>query len=1002
MNRRVVLAFLAVLLITAPVIAFEDFKLSGSESVDALRCIQTKQALFISNTGDETSAYNVEISGAAAQWAEAVPGRFLLEPGQTSAVNVTLDTPCDASGSAELNTLFITDNGLEQSITQTVNVGVMQDIDLTPIVYSASVKPCEPTTFKVGLNNTAPFAETYDIKVINPSKIALNIQQKEKSVYLLNNETRTLSIDVIPTDCSQSGTAALTLQVNTKVTELQAELDLALTIRPEGMAALSMREDRILTDYRPSTASVEITNKGVIKSTYDISVTGAPWAKANISMIDLFPDETKSIPLILTPPRGTAPMGEYHLNVSAKTGKAAYSIDVPVRIYEPSWLKQQFTDHLGRTLLVCIAIIAGIILIVAIIIWLFDYYSSEEYKRSREERAKRRAEKAKLKEKLKAEKAKLKAKRKADKIKLKEKRKAEKAKKKADKAKLKAQRKAEKAKLRAQRKSEKAKRKAEKIRLKAQRKSEKAKRKAEKIRLKAQRKADKAHEREKRKADKIKLKEQRKAEKEHARLLKEKERQKEIDTKQREQEALDRDRMKAVAALDKERQKELDRKKREQEAIESQRRKELERMKREEERRQGKEFFAAATLAAERELRKNNVIVPKRTLEGKDPRYTIWWLALLLVILAVAAIVTWNYVPFLVDYTEQILVGIGCALIIIVILIFIELSMGQRQRVYRLKIIKPKKLALQTRWKTGIGEIGLTVNQVLSKVIVRVWRGNKPTQFVAHDDAVLEYFGVEGKGMVDDDVDSIDLRFAVPKRWLDKRLIDPARVKLARFKDNWKQVETELVSEDKDNYYYSAEVDSFGHFAIVGKEGSLKPKEPPVKLPWPLILAVLVLIIVIGGAYALSTFTPAPYVPQLPAEEVNGIPAQYWPVNTQHTLNISKAFIDPDNETLAITYTPVQDMVVTVKDGLVTFMPKKDFVGERNITFVATDSEGGKASSNAVPLIVYNPPPMTMMQQIGSYAKDYLVYIIVAVCVLVALILAIEYRAPLKKFLDED
>jgi PGF-pre-PGF domain-containing protein len=550
-------------------------------------------------------------------------------------------------------------------------------------------------------------------------------------------------------------------------------------------------------------------------------------------------------------PSNTTAQGDYHLNVTATVGKAAYSKDVAIRLYEPSWLTRQFTEHLGRTLLIAIAAIVVLFIIIAIIVRIYGHFTSEEH-----------------------------------------------AQKKADKKRLRAEREAERQKLR-----------------------------------QAQ--------------------------------------EKEAERKRREAEAA---------------------RKKEETRIQ----KEIEHRKREDEKRQSDEYFARATAAAERELRKKNVLVARRTLEGRETSYRWVWFLVLLLLVAAVAVVAWLYPWIWQTYPLYVAIGVGIAIILILVLILEEYARGKRQRVFRFKALNKGKRTLATSWNTGVNELTLAVKQVLAKCRLCIRRGRKPSAFMAYEGMAYDYFTIEGKDIEDKDVDGIKVRFAVKKSWLRRNNINPDKVRLAHFTDAWRTTTAEVIGEDKKKVYYSADA-SFGNYAIVAKVAGKARKSAA----WSWVLSIFILLILIGGSYALTFFATPQVVPAI-VPGTKGIAPQYWPMNTDHTLALSTWFVDPDNDTLAYTYTPVQDIIVTVTNSVATFSPNKDFLGERTIQFTASDGKGGKVKSNEVRLVVYQPPTPTPLGMIGTFCTQYLLYIAIVAVVLVVIILGFEYRAPLKKFLDED
>ncbi|MFP4559123.1 MAG: PGF-pre-PGF domain-containing protein, partial [Archaeoglobaceae archaeon] len=80
------------------------------------------------------------------------------------------------------------------------------------------------------------------------------------------------------------------------------------------------------------------------------------------------------------------------------------------------------------------------------------------------------------------------------------------------------------------------------------------------------------------------------------------------------------------------------------------------------------------------------------------------------------------------------------------------------------------------------------------------------------------------------------IEFKVSKDWIDENGYDPEDIVLLKFKEGWQELQTELVDEDEDYYYYEATVDSFSIFAIsspMRTSISPPPTQPTTPTPQP-------------------------------------------------------------------------------------------------------------------------------------------------------------------------
>ena len=134
-----------------------------------------------------------------------------------------------------------------------------------------------------------------------------------------------------------------------------------------------------------------------------------------------------------------------------------------------------------------------------------------------------------------------------------------------------------------------------------------------------------------------------------------------------------------------------------------------------------------------------------------------------------------------------------------------------------------------------------------------------------------------------------------------------------------------------------------------------------------------------------------------------GIPAQVWDEDTTKTLNLTEYFQDPDNDELVFEHTLLEHVSVSVdEDGIATLIPDKNWHGTEFVRFTADDGKGGNVSSNTVRLTVNDAEEEPFMDRMKTAFSTYSNYVMVGVLILVILILLIEFRKPIMKFLEED
>ena len=126
-------------------------------------------------------------------------------------------------------------------------------------------------------------------------------------------------------------------------------------------------------------------------------------------------------------------------------------------------------------------------------------------------------------------------------------------------------------------------------------------------------------------------------------------------------------------------------------------------------------------------------------------------------------------------------------------------------------------------------------------------------------------------------------------------------------------------------------------------------------LLWFLILVFAISVVVV---YALGG---TPYFPQAEhyLTESEETDALQWAEDTSYTFNISQYVVDPDMDMLEFGISELDNIDAVIADGVVTFTPEKDWFGEEQVFFIATDIFGHSSTSEIITLRVVDVPEFT-------------------------------------------
>lgn len=151
-----------------------------------------------------------------------------------------------------------------------------------------------------------------------------------------------------------------------------------------------------------------------------------------------------------------------------------------------------------------------------------------------------------------------------------------------------------------------------------------------------------------------------------------------------------------------------------------------------------------------------------------------------------------------------------------------------------------------------------------------------------------------------------------------------------------------------------------------------------------ILIIVAILILIIG----LSVFgMPVLKKPALDEEKVNDSLYLIWHEDTKEYVDLSEYFSDPDED--ALTYTVYngsepENITVDINGQYVTLTPNKDWFGQDEIKFEATDSQGASAVSTRIRLEVVDVEEMDLAKFHQLFCSQTNVFLIVILLIILA------------------
>ena len=433
----------------------------------------------------------------------------------------------------------------------------------------------------------------------------------------------------------------------------------------------------------------------------------------------------------------------------------------------------------------------------------------------------------------------------------------------------------------------------------------------------------------------------------------------------------------------------------------------------------------------------NYKIISKQDL--KKIKTKVKWIrpTIALVIFAAITVVGYFTKNYLGKYPAIVISLAGLVLFVLTILIIVvKLKISRKQEVELGAVSPNKPQHVVVNWKKGLGEFMFRLKNNVESALLAIKHSKQQPTFMSPKGRVYQFFEVEKVNITDRDIDKVSFRFKVKKSWMNRNKIAADQISLMRYTSNkWiKHQKIDIVAETAKFIFYEAVHPSFSHFAIVGKEMTIKlpsaeqelrryereftrekKKARKVKkfsginktaIGWILIA----LAVVWAGIYMIYAYSSVPTLETDLTDDLNdigreiekltneiagietvtgGIPAQVWQENQPLEFDLGRYFSDPDGDALAYSNSPTNHVTITYEGTTALITPNPNWAGEEVIVFTATDAKGSSVSSNPVSLAVKRSPSK---QAASNFFSDYGWNILLGVVALIIIIVAVEAR----------
>lgn len=358
-----------------------------------------------------------------------------------------------------------------------------------------------------------------------------------------------------------------------------------------------------------------------------------------------------------------------------------------------------------------------------------------------------------------------------------------------------------------------------------------------------------------------------------------------------------------------------------------------------------------------KELKKDYHLIAKKDLIiGKKPNKIYKILSIIFISFIAATVFTFYDVIW--NNKEAVAAGLG-----ILAAIFIVKWLSTFKVVYRKwKIVLESQKVNMNCWKKGLTTLIASPKSTVKNFIVLAKKTKVRTQ---PSPTVYQTVNIRSNAE-----STFIATFSVSKRFFKKNKIEDLRLAKQNGK-GWTNIELKLAGENKNSYFFSAELPTSGIYSIHSKT-KIKPGLPITK---SIVMTGIIALLIAAAVFSQNTREP---------QDIAGIPPQNWEANQIHTINLTEPgrFTDPDKDNkLTFSAEGNNHIKIDIVDGIAQLTPEQDWSGEERVIFIATDENGETAESNTVILRVKKP---IIPQKYQGFIGIALSFLVIALLLLIA------------------
>ncbi len=276
-------------------------------------CESGKFEFLLTNNGDYTESYSLEVEGEYASNIVLSTDEITLSPGDADYIFAYVTTPCNDVGQKDFTLKATSLNSAStQAATSTLVIDPCYDFSIT--TERDLVNTCEHTqeTIDVTISNSGSTANEYSLNIDGPLWANL-----ERNTLIINPNSQATTTLVLNPDYGVEGSFELDMSVQPDKGEVVAHHYFDVNIRKCHGVTLNIEkaEDKMCNSLQ-NTYAVSVINTGDYPKEYYFAIDGPQWATLDKNTATLGIGEEEQLTLTVNPTFDT-PEAAYSIKVQA-------------------------------------------------------------------------------------------------------------------------------------------------------------------------------------------------------------------------------------------------------------------------------------------------------------------------------------------------------------------------------------------------------------------------------------------------------------------------------------------------------------------------------------------------------------------------------------------------------------------------------------------------------------------------------------------------------------